>query len=123
VKDDILKLVDSHGKPIEKFDFVDPENPKILIDPEIGKTYEAVFHIFNSSEWKVINLKLSHNYSDIRIFPEIIDSLKPHKISKPISIIWRPFTTQGIESKIKDHKITLNIQPSCTVEIEQEVKQ
>ncbi len=122
IANDILKLVDKDGQPLGKIDFIDPESPLVLIDPQIGRKYEAVFWLLNSSEWKVLHVRFHHDYEDVKLEPSYIDSLKPHK-SIAILIKWSPFTTQGIEEKIKNHKITVSIQPSCTVEIEQEVKQ
>jgi len=128
IQNDILKLCDKSGKPIEKFDFIDPENPKLLIDPSLGKTYVCTVFIKNTHpEFRVLHIRLSHSYEDIRIFPEYIESLKSGKSVK-IKIVWKPFTTQGIEEKIKNHKVFVEIQNHCTVEVvseiqEQEVKQ
>jgi hypothetical protein len=122
IPSDILRLTDSHGKPIENFTFIDEKNPLVLISPEIGKTYVCTVKLLNDSEYRIHHIRFHHDYSDVKIFPEYIDVLKPKK-SIMLKILWSPFTTQSIEQKCKNGKITLNFSPSCTVEIISEVKQ
>jgi len=127
LKSDILKLCDSHGVEVTNFDLVDPSNPKLLINPEIGKTYECTVYVKNTSEWQVLHVRLTHNYEDLRIEPSYIESLRSKKTVK-IRIFWRPFKLEHIEEKIKNHKVFVEIQNHCTVEVvseiqEQEVKE
>lgn len=122
LKADILKLVDSHDKELKSFEFVDPENPLVLISPELGKTYVCTVILLNDSEYRIHHVRFHHAYSDISILPNYIDSLKPKK-SVLIKIIWRPFSEKGISEKCKDGKIIVNFSPSCTVEIEQSIQE
>jgi hypothetical protein len=123
IPNDILKLVDKDGKELKSFEWVEVGNPNVLINPEIGHKYETEpFYLWNSSEWKIHHIKWHHSYSDVKIEPSYIDSLKKHK-SIPIKIVWRPFSEKGISEKCKDGKISLSISPHAVVEIIQEVNQ
>jgi hypothetical protein len=121
IPSDILKLTDSHGQEVTNFEWIDPENPRLLISPEIGKTYTCTVYLKNTHPvFRVLHVRLSHSYEDVRIFPEYIDSLKSHK-STPIKIVWKPFTIEGITEKIKNHKVFVEIQNHCIVETVAEV--
>jgi len=123
IPSDILKLCDSHGKEVTLFEWIDPESLKMLIQPTIGKTYECTVYVKNTHpEFRVLHIRLSHSYEDIRIFPEYIESLKSWKSVK-IKIVWRPFTEKGISEKIKNHKVFVEIQNHCIVETISEVKE
>lgn len=108
IRYDILKLVDKNGRPSTTLDFVDPSNPNVLIDPEIGKTYEATVFLKNDSEFTVQWIRLIHVYEDVRLEPSYIELLKPNEVVE-IKITWRPFTEKGITEKIKDGKVSINI--------------
>ena len=121
IPSDILKLCDSHGKEVTNFEWIDPENPRLLISPEIGGVYEAVVFLKNTHpEFRVLHVRLSHNYQDIKIEPSYIESLKSQKSVK-IRLIWKPFTKKGISEKIKDNKVFVNIENSCMVEVVSEI--
>jgi hypothetical protein len=119
---DVLKLTDKDGRPIEKVEFVDPENPLLLIDPEIGKVYESTVFLKNDSEHKILNIRFQHDYSDIRILPEYIHCLKKGQ-KMLLTIVWKPFSEIGISEKIKDNKVSVSFQTSCTVEVVTEIKE
>lgn len=118
IRADILKLVDKSGKPLLSVDFIDPSNPLILIDPQIGKTYEAKVFLKNDSPYEILHVRLFHNYSDVKLEPTYIEFLKSNQIEE-IKITWKPFTEKGITEKIKNGKVSVNFQPSCTVVVEQ----
>jgi len=119
---DILRLTDKNGKSLEKVEFVDPENPLLLIDPEIGKVYESTVFLKNDSEHKILNIRFLHDYEDVKFEPSFINSLKSQK-SIPIKITWKPFTEKGISEKVKDGKVSISFSPSCMVEVISEVKE
>ena len=118
IASDTLKLVDRFGRPSTTLDFKDPENPLVLISPEIGRKYEAKAYLKNDSEYLCQFIRLIHAYQDVRLEPSYIEFMKPSETVE-IRIVWKPFKTEGITEKIKNGKTILNIQPSCTVVVEQ----
>ena len=118
IKEDTLKLVDCFGRPSVTLDFIDPENPLILINPEVGKTYEATVFLKNTSEHLCQFIRLSHSYEDVKIEPSYIEFLKPNGMVE-IKITWKPFKTEHITEKVKDGKVSINFTPSCKVVVEQ----